>query len=100
MSTNPKNEELSVSIRAARAYCGECGIAHILDIAASITSEDVKQARWWDGWAELTHGGWVCGACLLGHTNRDLFEAAEVVRGSHQAIRIDPRPMQKSWSAR
>jgi hypothetical protein len=91
MSREKHDEPREVHIRASVTYCGDCGRSHILDLHESIKHDLVKQARWWDGWAELSHGGWLCEGCITGHADHTLRESAEIVRESHTKTRVDGR---------
>ena len=96
MASN-KPDTLAVTIRASVCYCGDCGRLHLMDLHESIRLEEVKQARWWDGWAELDHGGWLCDGCVESHADHSLREAADVVRESHQKTRVDASLRAQAW---
>jgi hypothetical protein len=93
MSANLPEGKLIV----AKLHCGGCGRLHLLDLRPGVDGADILQARWWDGWAEIDHGGWLCPTCIGNHADHELRNAAEVVRERHGKIRFAKGPKADEW---
>lgn len=89
-----ENHATSEGIPILATKCVECGKSHLIAVHSGLQGEELIQARWCSGLAQLTHGGWMCGACLDAHADRSLQPAAEAVRAGFQRVRIV-----KGWNA-